>query len=235
MVFIAENRNREIDPGFAVRAGLGFGVLELPARVRSFCDNLAGFLAQSARMSHSLVSRFSACCCAALARLWALSDNQFVQLDVETPAWHRLSIRIIRRCRTRLEDERPQLGKILTTIVKIGEAVPAEDSLTDPVSSPGQSSAKAGSEPSAVHAGVIAISRGRNFVRQIPLCRIAIYPMMAADEIERANEATVASAIAQAAFDPVLAIAKELQDQVEDFDGFGWVARAHEITSPHPR
>jgi len=59
--------------------------------------------------------------------------------------------------------------------------------------------------------------------------------MMAADEIERANEAAVASAIAQAAFDPALAIAKELQDQVEDFDGFGWVARAHEIRPPHPR
>src|SRR5262249_37196071 len=141
---------------------------------------------------------------------------------------------IIHRCRTRPEDERPQLGKILTTIVKIGEAVPAEDRLTDPISSPAQSSAKAGSEPSAVPAGAIAIPRGRNFVRQISPCRIAIHPMMAADEIERANEATVASAIAQAAFDPALAIAKELQDQVEDFDGFGRVARAHEIT-PHIR
>jgi hypothetical protein len=164
-----------------------------------------------------------------------LSHNQFVQLDVETPAWHQLGIRIIHRCRTRLEDERPQLGKILTTIIKIGEAVPAEDSLADPISSPGQSSAKAGSEPSAVPAGVIAIPRGGNFVRQIPLCRVAIRPMMAADEIECANEAAVASAIAQAAFDPALAIAKERQYQVEDFNGFGRVARAHEITPPHPR
>jgi hypothetical protein len=35
--------------------------------------------------------------------------------------------------------------------------------------------------------------------------------MMAADEIERADEATVAPAIAQAAFDPALAVAEELQ------------------------
>jgi hypothetical protein len=58
--------------------------------------------------------------------------------------------------------------------------------------------------------------------------------MMAADEIERADEAAVAPAVAQAAFDPALAIAKELQKQIEDFDGFGRVARAHNITPPHP-
>jgi hypothetical protein len=34
---------------------------------------------------------------------------------------------------------------------------------------------------------------------------------MAADEIQRADQATVAPAIAQAAFDPTLALAKELQ------------------------
>jgi hypothetical protein len=39
----------------------------------------------------------------------------------------------------------------------------------------------------------------------------AFHPMMAADEIERADEATVAPAIAQAAFDPALAVAEELQ------------------------
>ena len=33
MVFIAESRNREIDPGFAVPARLGLGVLERPARI----------------------------------------------------------------------------------------------------------------------------------------------------------------------------------------------------------
>jgi hypothetical protein len=49
------------------------------------------------------------------------------------------------------------------------------------------------------------------------------------------QRAAVASAIAQAAFDPALAIAKERQYQVEDVDGFGRVARAHEITPLHPR
>ncbi|MBO0738065.1 MAG: hypothetical protein J2P48_16065 [Alphaproteobacteria bacterium] len=171
----------------------------------------------------------------AAAAAVGLSHNPFVQLDVETPARRRPGIRIIHRCRTRLEDERPQLGKILTAIVKIGKAVPAEDSLADPMWSPAQSSAEPGSEPGAVPAGVIAIPGGRNFVRQVLLCRIAIHPMMAGDEIERADEATFPSAIAQGASDPPLAIAKELQHQVKDFDGFSWVARAHEIKPPHPQ
>jgi hypothetical protein len=111
----------------------------------------------------------------------------------------------------RLEDERPQLGELLTPLVKIGKGVPAKDSLADPIPSPGQSSAKAGSESGTVPASIIAISRGGNFVRQIPLGPFAFHPMMAADEIERADEATVAPAIAQAAFDPALAVAEEIQ------------------------
>jgi hypothetical protein len=67
------------------------------------------------------------------------------------------------------------------------------------------------------------------------LGRVAFHPMTATDEIERADEAAVAPAIAQAASDPALAVAKELQQQIEDFDGFGRVARVHEITPPHPR
>ena len=65
-----------------------------------------------------------------------------------------------------------------------------------------------------------------NFVCQIPLGRVALDRVMAADEIERADQAAVAPAIAQAAFDPALAVAKELQKKIEDFDGFGRVARA---------
>src|SRR5215472_18439926 len=113
------------------------------------------------------------------------------------------------RRRARLEDERPQLSEVLTPIVEIGKTVPAEDSLADPISSPRQSSAKAGSEPGAVPVGVTAISRGGNFVRQIPLSSLALDRVMAADEIERADEAAVAPAIAQAAFDPALAVTKE--------------------------
>ena len=44
MVFIAESRNREIDPRFAVRARLGLGVLERPARVAILLPQL-GWLA----------------------------------------------------------------------------------------------------------------------------------------------------------------------------------------------
>jgi hypothetical protein len=58
--------------------------------------------------------------------------------------------------------------------------------------------------------------------------------MMATDNVERADEAAVAPTIAQAAFDPALAIAKEFQQQIEDFDGVSRIARTHEITPPHP-
>jgi hypothetical protein len=53
---------------------------------------------------------------------------------------------------------------------------------------------------------------------------------MAADEIERADEATVAPAIAQAALDPTLAVTEELQQQIEDFAGFCRVARVHDVS-----
>src|SRR5215472_16273445 len=138
------------------------------------------------------------------------------------------------RRRARLEDERPQLSEVLTPVVEIRKIVSAEDSLADPISSPRQCSAKAGAEPGAVPAGVTAISRGGNFVHQIMLGSVALDRVMAADEIERADEAAVATAIAQAAFDPALAVTKEFQQPIEDFDGFGRVARAHEITPPHP-
>src|SRR5215471_4536854 len=151
------------------------------------------------------------------------------------PARRRHGIRVIHRRRARLQDERPQLSEILTPIVKIGKTVPAKDGLTGPIPSPGQSSAKAGSESGAVRARVMAIPCGGNLVRQISLGLVAFDRVMATDEIERADEAAVAPAIAQAAFDPALAVAKELQQPIEDFDGFGRVECAHEITPPHPR
>jgi hypothetical protein len=159
----------------------------------------------------------------------ALSHYEFV----ETPARHRHGIRVIHRRRARLQDERPQLSEVLTPVVKIGKTVPTKDSLTDPILSSGQSSAKTDSESGAVRASVMAIPRGGNLVRQIPLGLVAFDRVMATDEIERADEAAVAPAIAQAAFDPALAVAKELQQPIEDFDGFGRVACAHEITPPH--
>ena len=64
-----------------------------------------------------------------LLAVWAsaLSHNQLVGLDVETPTRHRHGIRVIHRRRARLEDERPQLREVLTPIVKIRKTVPAKD------------------------------------------------------------------------------------------------------------
>jgi hypothetical protein len=140
-----------------------------------------------------------------------LRHNEFVRLDVERTVWHRYGIRVIHRRRARLEDDRPQLSEVLTPIVKIRKTVPAKDSLADPIPPSGQSSAKARSESGTVPASISA-SRGRgNFVRQISLGRVALDRVMAADEIERSDQAAVAPAITQAAFDPALAVTKELQ------------------------
>src|SRR6516225_9677484 len=124
---------------------------------------------------------------------------------------HRYGSRVIHRRHARLEDDRPQLAEVLTPIVKIRKAVPAKDSLADPIPSSGQSSAEAGSESGTIAASIIASQRWGNFVRQIPLGRVALDRVLAADEIERADQAAVAPAIAQAAFDPALVVAKELQ------------------------
>jgi hypothetical protein len=140
-----------------------------------------------------------------------LRHNEFVRLDVETPVWHRYGIRVTHCRRARLEDDRPQLGEVLTPIVKIRKTVPAKDSLADPIPSCGQSSAKAGSESGTIAASIIASRRWGNFIRQIPLGRVGLDCVMAADEIERTDQAAVAPAIAQAAFDPALAVAKEPQ------------------------
>src|SRR6516225_2413796 len=140
-----------------------------------------------------------------------LSHHELVRFKAETPTRHRPGISVIHRRRARLQDERPELGEVLTPVVKIGKTVPAKDSLADPIPSSGQSSAKAGSESGTVPATVIARRCGGNLVRQTPLGRVAIHRAMAADEIERADEAAVAPAIAQAASGPALAVAKELQ------------------------
>ena len=98
-----------------------------------------------------------------------LRHNEFVRLDIETPVW--CGIRVIHRRRARLEDDRPQLGEVLTPIVKIRKTVSAKDGLADPIPSCGQSSAKAGSESGTVAASIIASRRWGNFIRQIPLGR----------------------------------------------------------------
>ena len=59
------------------------------------------------------------------------------------------------------------------------------------------------------------------------LSRLAVDRVMAADKIEGADQTAVPPAIAPAALDPALAVAKELQQQIENVDGFGGVAGAH--------
>ena len=125
--------------------------------------------------------------------------------------WRRYGLRVIHRRRARLEDDRPQHGEVLTPIVKIRKTVSAKDSLADPILSCRQSSAKAGSESGTVAASIIASRRWGNLVCQIPLGRVALDRVTAADEIERADQTAVTPAIAQAALDPALAVAKELQ------------------------
>jgi len=68
-------------------------------------------------------------------------------------------------------------------------------------------------------------------IGQIPLGRVAFDGVMAADEIERADKTTITAAIAKAAFDPTLAVTKELQQQVQDFQRFCGVARVHHDAS----
>ena len=53
-----------------------------------------------------------------------------------------------------------------------------------------------------------------NGIGQIPLGRVALDRVMAADEIERADKAAVTAAIAKAASSPALAITEEIQQQV---------------------
>jgi hypothetical protein len=104
-----------------------------------------------------------------------LRHNEFVRLDLERPVWRRHAIRVVYRRRPRLKDEHPQLSEVLTPVVEIRKTVPAKDSLADPIPSPGQSPAKAGSESGRVLAIVIATRCGGNFVRQIPLGRVAYF------------------------------------------------------------
>jgi hypothetical protein len=77
----------------------------------------------------------------------------------------------------------------------------------------------------------IAIPGNGNFVREIPLGRIGFHCVMAAYEVECADQTAIAAAIAQAAFDPTLAIPEEFKQQIENSDGFGGVACGH-MTPP---
>src|ERR1700759_3679941 len=132
----------------------------------------------------------------------------------------RHSVRIIRRRRAGLQNEPPQLGEILTPVVEIRKAAPSQNSLAGPMPFPSHGAAKSRPEFCTVLDRDIANSRSRNFVREILLRRLGFNRVMAAHEIERADQTAVAAAIAQATFHPPLAVAEKFQQQIENSDGF---------------
>jgi hypothetical protein len=70
-----------------------------------------------------------------------------------------------------------------------------------------------------------------NRIGQIPVGRFAPGRVMAADKVQRADQTALAAAIAQAAFDPALALAEERQQLVQNFGGFCRVASFHDRCS----
>ena len=154
---------------------------------------------------------------------FGLSHNQFVALDIETRARRWPGIGIVHRRRARLHNERPQLSKVVTLIIKIGEAIPPQETFAGTLFAPHRA-AKGRPQPGIVLAILMATKAPTLLVGndsgQILLGRVACHRVMAADEIERTHKTTLTAAIAQAAFYPTLAIAEELQQPVQDFDGF---------------
>jgi hypothetical protein len=160
-----------------------------------------------------------------------LSHHQFVQLDLDTRVRHGREVRIIYRRRPSLQNELPQLDEVLTPIVEIRKGVSSQDSLTGPMPLPSHGAAKSGPEFRTVLDMAIAIPGNGNFVREVPLGRVGFDCVMAAYKVECADQTAIAAAIAQAAFDPTLAIPEEFQQQIENSDGFGGVACGH-MTPP---
>ena len=144
-----------------------------------------------------------------------LSHSQLVALDLETRARRRPGVGIVHRRRARLHNERPQFSKVLTPIVKIGEAIPPQEGFAGPVPFASHGAAKGRPQPGIVLAILMAANAPAplvgNGIGQIPLGRVAFDRVMAADEIERADKTTVTAAIAKAAFYPMLAITEELR------------------------
>jgi hypothetical protein len=112
-------------------------------------------------------------------------------------ARRRPGVGIVHRHRARLHNERLQLSKVLTSIVKIGEAISPQESFADPISFALHSAAK--SRPQlgivvtilkATNAPVPLVGNGNG---QIPLGRVALDRVMAADEIECADQTALSS------------------------------------------
>jgi hypothetical protein len=109
----------------------------------------------------------------------------------------------------------PQLSKVLTSIVKIGEDIPPQESFAGAIPFAPHGAAKSRPQLGIVLTNLMATNLPAplvgNGIGQIPLGRIAFDRVMAADEIERADKTAVTAAIAKAAFYPTLAVTEELQ------------------------
>jgi hypothetical protein len=110
----------------------------------------------------------------------------------------------IAHCRSaRLHNERPQLGEVLTRVVKIGEAIPPQDSFAGQISFAPDRAAQGRPQPGIILAIFLAANAPflllGNGSGQMSLGRIAFDRVMAADEFERADQTAFTAAIAQAA------------------------------------
>jgi hypothetical protein len=164
----------------------------------------------------------------------ALSHNQLAGPGIETRT-RRPRLGIVPRSRASLLNKGSQLGKVLTAIVKVGKAIPSQNSFAGLIPFAPHGAAKGRPQPGKVRAILMEtkalVPLIINGIGQIPPGRFAPGRVMAADKIQRADKTAVAAAIAKAAFDPTLALAEELQQQVQNFDGFCGVARVHDRCS----
>jgi hypothetical protein len=76
-----------------------------------------------------------------------LSHNQLVARDVDPRPRRRSGVSIVHRRRARLHNERPQLSKVLTPIVKIREAIPPQESFAGPIPFAPHGTAKSRPQP----------------------------------------------------------------------------------------
>src|SRR5271154_4389402 len=161
-----------------------------------------------------------------------LRHNQLAGPDPERRTRPRRGV--VCRSRASLLDEGLQLGKVLTAIVKVGQAIPPQNRFAGPVPFAPRGAAQRRPKPGKVRAILVALGPvppvGKR-IGEIPLGRVAFDGVMAADKIQRADQTAFAAAIAKSAFDPALALAEERQQQVQNFGGFGGVARVHDRCS----
>src|SRR5258708_3162309 len=106
-----------------------------------------------------------------------LSHNQLVALDVETRTRRRPGVGIVHRRRARQHNERPQLGKVLTPIVKIRKAIPPQESFAGAIPFAPHCAAKSRPQLGLVLTILVATNLLAplvgNGIGQIPLGRIA--------------------------------------------------------------